>query len=237
MYIQHDPGARSPAPRPSLLVAGVSGTGRGEAAAPRFLDAVDGGRAPTAGPVLRWCWKPARLMRGVALLAAVGLVLGVGWTAFAWREQAVPAAVDAPSQPVATAAEVAAPARGPARIERLEMSPAQRPVVYSAFAPAAGGAQARLDSPAAVAAAAARGLVRPPTKRRQEAAVAADTVVPAGSAWAPAEAPADPEPPPPAGLQADADAELLQAVMDWDQRHPPALGRAAAPAARASSPP
>ena len=232
MQIQHDPGARSPAPRPSLLVASASGSGRGEAAPPRFLDAVDGGRAPTAGLAQRSGWKPARLMRGMALLAGGGLVLGVGWTAFAWREQPVPAAVDAPPQPAATAVEVASPARGPARIERLE-TPAPRPVVLAASASAAGGAQARWDS-----AAVARGPVRPPMKRRQDAAApAADAAAPAGSAWTPAEALADPEPPQaPEGLQADADAALLQAVMDWDQRHPPASGRAAAPAARASGP-
>lgn len=233
MHIQHDPGARSPAPRPSLLVAGVSRAGRGEAAPPRFLDAVDGGRAPSAGPPLRWGWKPAWLMSAVALLAGTGMVVGVGWP-----ERAAPAiAVEVPPQPAAMAADVAAPARGPARIERLETPTAPRPVALAASAaltPTAGAAQDRAEWPAAVAATAARGPVRPPVKRRREAAVtAADAAVPAASAWMSAEALADPKPP--QGLQADADADLLQAVMAWDQRHPSAPGQA--PAASASSPP
>lgn len=232
MHIQHDPGARPPAPRPCLLVAGASGAGRGEAA-PRFLDAVDGGRPPTAGPALRWGWKRAWLAASVALLAGAGMVLNAVWP----EREAPSIATELAPRPAAAAVDVAAPVRGPARIERLEMPMAPRPAAIAASAPAAGAAQARVDGPAAVAATAARGPLRSPTKRRQEAAVAADAAVPAASARTAAEALADPEPP--QGLQADADAELLQAVMEWDQRHPPAPapGRAVAPAARASSPP
>ncbi|WP_298235102.1 hypothetical protein [uncultured Azohydromonas sp.] len=227
MHIQHDPDARSPAPRPSLLVAGVSRASRGEAAAPpRFLDSVDGARAPTAGPALRWACKPAWLAGGVALLAGVGMVLGIGQGASAWLEQEAPATADAPPRPAATAVDIAVPARGPARIERLETVP--RPVALAASTPAPGAAQDRPGSPAAMAAAAAHGRARPPMPRRQEAAAAADAAMPA-------EALADPQAL--ESVQADADAELLQAVMAWDQRHPPTPERAAVPAARASSSP
>lgn len=221
MHIQHDPDTRPPAPRPCLLVAGASGAGRGEAAPPRFLDAVDGGREPMADPALRWGWKPAWWMSGVALLAGGGLVLSAGWT----EREAPAVAVEVAPQPAAAAADVAAPARGPARIERVEVLPAPRPVVLAVSAPAAVAAQARLESPAA-----ARDPAQSSMPRRQEVAAA--------SAGTPAEVLADPEPPQTQqSLQADADAELLRAVMDWDQRHPPAPGRAAAPAARASGPP
>lgn len=236
MQIQHDPDARSPAPRPSLLVAGASSTGRGEGAPPRFLDAVDGGRAPMAGPALHRGWKPAWLAGGVALLIGAGMVLSAGWPG----RKSPAIAAEVALQPATAATNVTLPARGPARIERLETPASPRPLVLAASAaltPTAGAAQAHADGPAAVAATAARGPARLPMKRRQET-VAADAAAPAEPAWTPAAASADPEPlQAPEGLQADADAELLQAVMDWNQRHPPALGRVAAPAARASGPP
>jgi hypothetical protein len=245
MHSPHS-GTQSPAPRPSLFDPATRAAPG--AAPPRFLDALDPERAlRTASQGAPGCHRTLALAAGAVLLAGVGVLLGVTWKTFAVpggeaSRPAVPATqlvIVAPPGPSREDAGFGVPARGPARIERVDPRPAMRSA--TAPTPAVPRALAEVAPPSNEP---HPGAPHPATQRLQRAAFN-PRPAPPSAAWSAAPeasaalgAPADRLPAQQAvsDIEDDTDAELLDAVMAWDARHPPVPGRATVPAAPASKP-
>jgi hypothetical protein len=247
MHSPHS-GARSSAPRPSLF---DPATHAAPGAAPlRFLDALDPERAlPTASQGAPGCHRTLVLAAGAVMLAGVGALLGVSWKTFAVpggeaSRAAVPVTqlvTVVPPGPSREDAGAGVPARGPARIERVDPRPTTRSGSPALPAPVASRVLAEAPPPSNEH---HPGRLRPAPQRLPRGDFSPRPAPPSAAWSALPKASAAFGGPGRQGLaqqaapeiEHDADAELLDAVMAWDARHPPAPERATVPAAPASKP-
>ena len=228
--------------RPSLLGAPTAQAGRVQVERPavRWLAAtdrpLDPAEAATPAEARRW----GRLRTGVFTAVAVAAVAALAWGWDRSGSQGRPAVTATPSTRQAPASVLEGKAvqpgavpQGPARIETL---PAWANGLHrTAGAPAVPAAPPAAQLPVRPAGASPEALTAPSPATAATPVVAAAARSAAGTLPAvaalrtgtpPREAAV---PAPPGDTALDADAELLEAVMAWHERHPPAAWTAPAP--------
>jgi hypothetical protein len=173
----------------------------------------------------------------VALLAGIGVLLAVGWKTFAVPAgEALHATASAarvlavvPPEPshedAGTGTGTGAPVRGPARVERVDLRPALRPRLPALTAPVPPRALAEAAPPPNEH---SPGAMRPAAQRLQRAAFSPRPAPPSAALGAAGDRPCVRQAV--SDIEEDAEAELLDAVMAWNARHPPATDRATPPA-------